>query len=71
MNVKDLKNAIENLPDDMDVIIQKDSEGNGFSPLEGWTTDVAYYPKSTWSGEIGEVDDSNEDQRCFLLWPVN
>lgn len=28
MNVKELKEAIENLPDDMEVILQKDPEGN-------------------------------------------
>ena len=35
MNVKKLKEALANLPDDMEVVLQKDPEGNGHSPLSG------------------------------------
>ena len=40
MNVKNLKEAIANLPDEMEVILQKDSEGNGYSPLSGADADA-------------------------------
>ncbi len=33
MTVKELKKAIKDLPDDMECILQKDAEGNGYSPL--------------------------------------
>lgn len=33
MNVKELKEAIANLPDDMEIILQKYSEGNGYNRL--------------------------------------
>jgi len=52
MNVKELKEAIANLPDDMEVILQKDSEGNGYSPLAGADPNTVYVPRNTWSGEI-------------------
>ena len=35
MNVKQLRLLLERLPDDMEIILQKDAEGNGFSPLSG------------------------------------
>lgn len=33
MNVKELKEAIANLPDDMEVMLQSDPEGNSFDKL--------------------------------------
>lgn len=33
MNVKELKEIIDNLPDDMEVILQRDAEGNGYEGL--------------------------------------
>ena len=45
MNVKELKEAIANLPDEMEVVLQKDSEGNGYSPLSDVDTDAVYIPE--------------------------
>lgn len=61
MNVKELKEAIANLPDDMEVIVQKDSEGNGYSPLAGADPDAIYVPDSTYSGIAYNTDWSAED----------
>lgn len=36
---------------DVELIMQKDSEGNGYSPLSDIEFDVVYVPDSTWSGE--------------------
>lgn len=52
MNVKQLKEAIQNLPDEMEVILQKDSEGNGYSPLSDADSDCVYFADSTYSGEV-------------------
>ena len=52
MNVKELKEVIENLPDEMEVILQKDSEGNGFSPLDEANADYIYIANSYWSGDV-------------------
>ena len=68
MKVEELKRLLENYSDDFDVILQKDAEGNGCSPLEG--VDNAYYEaKTTWYGECrnATVDCSN----CIVLYPVN
>ena len=32
MNIKELKELIKDLPNDMEIIIQKDSEWNGYHP---------------------------------------
>lgn len=87
MNVKDLKKAIENLPDDMEVIMQKDSEGNGYSPLSNVNSDAVYIPETTWFGEVfflnetdedednemdeSELEELNNHKRSLILIPVN
>lgn len=87
MNVKDLKEAIENLPDDMEVIMQKDSEGNGYSPLSNVNSDAVYIPETTWFGEVFFLNETDEDEdnemdeseleelknhkRSLILIPVN
>lgn len=71
---------------DVEVIIQKDGEGNGYSPLEGQDTDSVYVADSTWSGEVYSTDWSADDAcmqpeewerfkadnpRVVVLYPVN
>ena len=86
MTVKELKQAIDNLPDDMEVILQKDSEGNGYSPLSGADSNAIYIPDSTYSGDVYNVDYTAEDNcmkedkwenikkynpRALVLYPLN
>ena len=33
LTVKDLKNLLKDQPDDLEVVVAHDAEGNGFSPL--------------------------------------
>ena len=42
MNVKELRESLAELPDDMEVVLQKDPEGNGYSPLSGADPDSVY-----------------------------
>lgn len=65
------------------VILQKDSEGNGHSPLSSlWTG--AYRAQTTWSGEVGleeltpddieqgfSEDDVIKGKPALILCPVN
>lgn len=85
MTVKELKEAMENLPDDMEVILQKDSEGNGYSPLAGADPNAIYMPYNTWSGDVYSVEWTAEDAcmsgeeweevkskpRTLILHPIN
>ena len=85
MNVGELREAIKDLPDNVQVILQKDAEGNGYSPLEGADSSCVYEPDSSWSGEVKSTDwtadeagvDEEEWEeilkkpRCLVLYPVN
>jgi predicted Abi (CAAX) family protease len=61
MKIIDLKKIIEHLPDDMEIIIQKDSEGNDFSPLSEVDDNCIYIPDSTWSGDVYSKEFSADD----------
>ena len=61
MTIKELKYEIANLPDDMEVIISKDSEGNIFSPLCDIDSNWTYVASTTWDGEIFSMELSDED----------
>lgn len=61
MKIIDLKKIIEHLPDDMEIIIQKDSEGNGFSPLSEVDDNCIYIPDSTLSGDVYSKEFSADD----------
>lgn len=75
MNVKKLRKALKKYPSDMEVILQKDSEGNGYSPLGGGEG-AMYQAETEWSGEAIHEDDYDPDDypdavKVFVLWPVN
>ena len=61
MNVKELKKFIKDLPDDMKIILQKDSEGNGYSPLSCLDDNCIYIPDTTWSGDVLDLAWSADD----------
>ncbi len=50
MTVTELIEQLKEMDGERQVILQRDSEGNGHSPLsECWTG--TYVPETTWSGE--------------------
>ncbi len=52
MTVTELIAELQKHDGDRVVIVQKDAEGNGFSPLdEVEGSNCAYVPETTWSGE--------------------
>jgi len=85
MTVGKLKKLLEKVDDNRMVILQKDSEGNGYSPLSDICHDnVIYKPDSTWSGDIGlekltpalikigySEDDVIKGRKAVVLIPVN
>lgn len=85
MNVKELKELIFDLPDDMQVILQKDSEGNGYSPLAGTDSNAVYIAENSYSGEVyslnwssGDASMSEDDwleikktDPALILYPIN
>lgn len=53
LTVKDLKGIIANLPDDMQVVVQRDSEGNGYNPA--YSAD----PNCIWDQHEEEILSTN------------
>ena len=83
MNVKELKELLESLPDDMEVILQKDSEGNGYDSLRGGDSDCVYEidkfgDQYVWDMEWSAYDAGMEEDeweevknkpRVLILYP--
>lgn len=84
MKIKELKKALLEMDesfDDCNVILQADSEGNGYSPLAGIDIDCVYRPKY---GEVYSTSMTAEDngmseeeykellkeKRCLVLFPI-
>jgi hypothetical protein len=85
MKVSELVAALREVNQDAEVILQKDAEGNGYSPLYIVDGDAVYAPETTWSGNVYSCGWSAEDAdmqpdewaailakpRCVVLAPVN
>jgi hypothetical protein len=85
MKVKELVELLSGFDQNSEIIIQKDGEGNEYSPLSGVDNQAVYVPDSTWSGEVystlwtAEDADMEEKEwkklmkkkRCVVLFPVN
>ena len=76
MTVADLKDAISDLPDDMSVIIQSDSEGNVFRWAAGADADGVLIEDKGWSVTIygagwsaTDADMHEDDWRAVLAQP--
>jgi len=86
MTVKELIAELQLMPQDSIVILQKDAEGNGYSPLSCVDPDAVYEADSTWSGDVYSTNWSAEDAcmerdewqefksstpPCVVLAPIN
>ena len=85
MKVSELKEILLTLPDDMEVILQKDAEGNGYSPLCGGDPNAVYIPETAYSGDVYSTDWDADDAcmthkqwnetlakpRALILYPIN
>lgn len=70
--VHDLIAYLQTLNQDALVVMSKDSEGNGYSPLRTVDED-RYINDTSYSGYVlhGDTDTANESRACVALWPVN
>ena len=76
MNVKELIEHLQKLPQEAEVIMSKDSEGNAFSPYVDFSDKYHYVPESTSCGYLWGYDDEEEESEkpdnavpCVVLWP--
>ena len=81
MKVRELIGALEDMDPDAIVILQKDSEGNGFSPLNGVDDSFEYVGEGLGTGDVypdapndyySEADlyDGDDAEPCVLLYPM-
>ena len=85
MTVQELIDQLNTIEDkNRIVILQKDSEGNGYSPLAGADDNAVYEADTKYSGTVGyeritkdlrasgySDDDVGTGVPCAVLWPVN
>ena len=85
MKVKELIAELAAMDPEAEVILQKDAEGNGYSPLRGADPDCVYVPETTWYGEVYSLEYTADDMcmeeaewaeikagpKCVVLHPVN
>jgi hypothetical protein len=85
--VKDLKELLAGLPDEMKIMISSDSEGNAFKYLSGHCVLHVLDDSCAWEIQAADLDDPEErayfsedlegDEelpdypKALLLWPVN
>ena len=75
MKVKELLQILKNLeaasPETLEyeVVMSRDAEGNGYSPLYN-TALVRYEADNSWGGEVSGWDEDVETN-AFCLWPTN
>jgi hypothetical protein len=64
MTLDELRTALDgmkHLPGDTQIILQKDAEGNAYSPLDG-LDETMYLPETAWSGEAHMTDEQIQAQ---------
>ena len=84
MTVKELIEALSKEDPNRIIVMSRDAEGNGYSPLADWWLG-AYKAETTWSGEVGlekldetaktagygEEDVIADGTPAIILCPVN
>jgi hypothetical protein len=72
MKWEQLKKILSDVPDDYEVILSSDGEGNSFSPVSDYSVGV-YFPESSYSGKflMGEDVEPGVRDNCVVLWPIN
>lgn len=74
MKVKQLKEVLNGFDPELEVLVSRDEEGNGFNSLESVETGKAYKDGWTWDmayDEDDEEDDPDDDDviPVVVLWP--
>lgn len=71
MKVNELRTRLADFNGDLEVILSKDAEGNGFSPAAEVDGPCEYVPETTWSGEVTHPDDQEGESNAVVIWPTN
>ena len=63
MTAQELIAFLQTLPSDTPVVLSRDAEGNGYSPL------ACAQPETTWRGDLA-AEDEGLPHNAAVLWPV-
>lgn len=78
MNVAELRNELNNYPDDLEILVAKDPEGNGFNKLYSGAVGESYieknadkhgYVESTVHPDDAEDYDEDDLETRLVIWP--
>jgi hypothetical protein len=62
MTIGKLKEQIKDIPDDMEIILQKNAEGNGYETIAGVHTECFYVKGSSgWDAQLYDPNWSADD----------
>lgn len=61
MRVKELVEELQKLDQELEIILSKDEEGNGYSPLDENYSIGYYAPENGWSGTYYSKEEVQED----------
>lgn len=71
MTVRELIDELQKVESERIVILQKDAEGNAYSPISGIDYEgLTYVADNTWSGEVLD-DHSSGGIPCVVVFPIN
>lgn len=68
MTAQELIAFLQTLPSDTPVVLSRDAEGNGYSPL-ACAQPAHYQPETTWRGDLAD-EDEGLPHNAAVLWPV-
>lgn len=69
MTIKDLKELLDTLDENLLVVVAKDSEGNGYTNNISLAVDDLEYRSLGYEGEVGEFDPSSNNPKCIVIFP--
>lgn len=81
MKIRELIDLLNRYDPETEVVVSRDSEGNSFSPVDGYS-DGIYVADNTWSGEMYEEEEfdqyvkegefsKTDAVKAVCLFPVN
>jgi hypothetical protein len=65
MNIKELKEIIQELPDDMEVILSNDEEGSFYFPAQGFSDTMIYDEGNVRATEMTAEENGFESEEEF------
>ncbi len=69
MKVKELIEILQKCNPELDVVLQKDSEGNGYDKMHSWEADLMYRDGEVYDKEYCDEYDIPLRPNCVVLAP--